>query len=532
MGLISRVSSRTYRDMSLPGPLSRRLHDFHSKVIDMKATHGPLYEEGQYRTFVQNRLDYYEAGLKRLAHRLSENGTIPVEGISSINNSVTSTGKRSRAQRIILYGIIKRVPKQAMENMYLENETHNDMEDIVPGAWVPTLSGLGRKLGLNVNTYNYSDELIYLEDYSKSTDAHSIHLSGDIAKSKAVVTGMPVVLTGRYVQQTGEEDWERAHFDVESYKTLQLLDSVEIPELPKLPGKQVLCISGLGFGDDECGARDRLCELLSDLSDEARPYGNVTHVFIVGDLMSKKAWLPTVLPPEGATSPAIEDAVLKINASVLSRKVYNCSGESEKSSIQNEIRLAKALNEADQFLADLLEMYPVTLFSGEADGGYDKPPFTGFNRDLFTKASLYKNFRCAQGFTDAVLKDPKTDKSVQFLALSRPLKSESSAAEKMNILLAGLKHGQMVPGAPFPEVLDLYYTLTKEQNDLPDPFLIEEYPNVVLTINNSFSAGSIKKSVDMDSGEIFIQSVPEFRSTGGFSVLDLETFSSNFFVLD
>ena len=83
---------------------------------------------------------------------------------------------------------------------------------------------------------------------------------------------------------------------------------------------------------------------------------------------------------------------------------------------------------------------------------------------------LYKNFRCASGNSDAIIKDD-AGTTCEILALSNKLQIASDD-EKMRLILTGLECGQTVPGAPFPEQIDTFYTLWKVEELIGAPWRV------------------------------------------------------------
>merc|ERR1711923_45671 len=130
----------------------------------------------------------------------------------------------------------------------------------------------------------------------------------------------------------------------------------------------------------------------------------------------------------------------KVNSTILSRKNFDVKGTGTKSNAMKLLGVGEIIREFDNFLTEVLEMFPVTLFPGGDDPGYQKPPFVGFDRELFIKAAKYKNFRCANANTDAIIRDDDGN-ACEILAISNKLKIDSDK-ENLQMILAGLESGQ------------------------------------------------------------------------------------------
>lgn len=505
--------------MSLPGPVSLFIQRSHKQaVVDYNKTR----EAGHFRTFFTNRLNYYKNGLIQLASSVSENGTIPITFINSLMDTVRESADKTRvlSTRVILYGMVKRFPDEKMENLYLDRESSPQIEDMLPGNYIPTMKGLPRKK-LGNQLYNYESSKTLFEDFSSASDDHAILLSGDVVEKAKLFTGLPCVLIGRY--QMNEN--EKSTFEVEEVHKMNVLSSLEVNDLPKLKSRKVLTISGLDFGNPKM--KEHYNELIDNLSDPDSVLADVTHVFIVGHSIATEAWKTVGKLGDKPTVPKIEDEVLKVNATILSKKIYDGSGAGCKSSVVKMLEITKYIKQLDAFLCEILELFPVTIFPGGDDPGYQKPPFAGFDRELFVKAAKYKNFRCASGNSDAMIKDD-SGKTCEILALSNKLQIASDD-EKMRLILTGLECGQTVPGAPFPEQIDTFYTLSANSSDIPDPFMFKNCPNVVLTLNNTKKCVKITPKSDQPEASIVVQSISDFSETKTVQVLDLESYTAEYF---
>lgn len=382
--------------MSLPGPVSLFIQSSHKQAV---VNYSKTREAGHFRTFFTNRLNFYKNGLEQLASSVSENGTIPITFINSLMDTVRESGDKTRVSsaRVILYGMVKRFPDEIMENLYLDRESSPQIEDMLPGNYIPTMKGLPRKKLGNL-AYNYESSRTLFEDFSSASDDHAILLSGDVVEKAKLFTGLPCVLIGRYKMN----EHTKSTFEVEKVEKLNVLTSLEVNDLPKLKSRKILTISGLGFGNPKM--QDHHNEIIDTLSDPDSVLADVSHVFIVGHSIATEAWKTVSKLGDKPTVPKIEDEVLKVNATILSKKIYDGSGAGCKSSVVKMLEITKYIKQLDAFLCEILEMFPVTIFPGGDDPGYQKPPFAGFDRELFVRAAKYMAFGKKLKNIDSVFK--------------------------------------------------------------------------------------------------------------------------------
>merc|ERR1711970_44991 len=492
------------------GPVSQNIPIIHQKVTNVYQQN-KQQEINHIRDFFKNKLNHYEPGLKKLAKKVSQNGTIQVVNIEDLFGTIQQSADKSRktSTRVILYGLIKNFPKSVMEDIYLDRESGLQIEDMLPGNYISTVKTLPRikKFGSEFYDYKGEDTQVWLEDFSNFNDTHFVLLKGEKIKSAGFCTGMPVVIIGRY--RPKGDDNEISNFEVEDIHKLNVLADLEIENLPKLKSRKILTISGLKFGAPDM--MDSYEELLDNLSDPDSVFSDVTHIFIVGHSVDEIAWKSHIkFSQENPSVPEVEDQVLKINSTVLSRKQFDCKaiGSGQKSNILKLVELRKFIKQLDEFLCSLLEMFPVTIFAGGDDPGYQKPPFTGFDRELFVKAAKYKNFRCTNSNSDAVIKDDNGT-ACNILALSHKLQIESEE-DRLKVILEGLEYATTTPGAPFPEQIDTFYSLPSYLHNVPDPFTLSKCPNIVFTLNNTKKCTKITPKSDNPEASIFVQSVCDF----------------------
>ena len=297
--------------------------------------------------------------------------------------------------------------------------------------------------------------------------------------------------------------------------------------------RKILCLTDifLGENNDQEASVAKLNELLSNLltgiyetDGENNP---ISHIVILGGIFHQDAWKmrsendvvkntckmsdsPTKSPKhqvkktqkerkmEKIANP--ESDFLKMGAILSDRKYFNESGGSVKTDdILLQLELDFYLEIFDQFLSNLLEMYPVTLLPGRNDLGTKYAPHCGISRSFFPESSKYKNFRCCPSAISDMKFTDEANKSCTILGVSAKLnmKNDDDYKKSLTNMLTGLLNNELLPGAVFPEIVDL--TLTDTENILkngPDMFLVEKVPELLILRNETRVSGKLENGVN------------------------------------
>lgn len=444
--------------MSVPGLITRKLEVLETEIL--KTKHKQNTKPTDVRSFVKNRFDYYEDKLKSYAKSFNEDNTIPIVQISTLSSTVVSH-ERNSSKRVIIYGLLRR-PVQP-ENVFLERQKNPDIEDLLAGNWIPTLKALDRKKTFDNPKYSYSEkDDVFLEDYTGETDTHSIKLIGaNVYKSKAVMTCIPTVVIGRY-------NPKHSYFDVETFHTLKT--ELKLPRsIPKI-NNELLLFSGLNIGTPEASQLKRQL-IMSIASGVLTP----SHIVFLGGIFSPFAW--SLKDEDVSDVSKNEISSLQLKSAVFNRRIFSGDGSAKRASIFSETRLETSIKEADEFFVELCDLCPTTVFPGADDLGYNGIPFSGFSRDFFPKASLYKNFRCCLGLADMEF---GSEEKLTIMGLSSKIGIESQV-DALDATCIALAHGQLLPGAPIPEKIDPWFQKAAGR----DIFMAEELPEIILIRNDS-----------------------------------------------
>lgn len=527
--------------MSAPGPITAQLNAFQSETLKL---HSKVQNdnEGQFRTFWLNRMSYYEQNLKKLAETYqAQHSKLNILKISALPTSILemkdeTTGNLIKSsQKVILFGLFKRHPDQFLEDIFKLKESKHEIEDLAAGCWFPTVETLDRVNKIDQKSYTYThQDKIYFEDFSDVNDTHEIFLKGKILfeSDKFITTGLPGIVVGKF-------DPENAVFDVESFEILKnygqggsadgILEANDemadeetssSPQPKRVPGKKLLVLRDLNLGETD-NFELEFSKLQNFLAQIALGfYENVTHLVILGGLFSKNAW--KFSGQNASKDPEVN--LLQLASILYNKKTYTASGVGVKQdNILDNLQIQKYLEIVDDFLCNLCEMLPVTVFPGEYDFVYKSAPKFGLHRELFPKACLYKNLRvCNLSISDMVFADSENpSQKCQVLGVSDTMKIQNFKTE---ILLQGLENFDLRPGAPYPEFVDFWFTRqARSENgteNSPDPFLLTEKPDLILLNDDSNFSGSVKNS------NLFVQSVPKFPDVITF---DLGKFESEYF---
>ena len=208
--------------MSQPGPLSENFSFYNKQYISYLRDHGSKGVAGkyQYHTFWANRMNYFKPFLTEKISQVNENGTIPSYSIKDLPESISSikerdpsgdfdgcqTIKRSSARRVIIYGLLKRLQKNCRKDLFKIRNRHPNIEDVIPGNYMPGFDALEREVDIDPAKYEFDDEndLIFLEDHMfNQREVTDILVDGkDLRENMSKVnTGRPVVLIGRFKGQ-------------------------------------------------------------------------------------------------------------------------------------------------------------------------------------------------------------------------------------------------------------------------------------------------------------------------------------------
>jgi len=488
-------------------------------------------------------MNFFQKDLENLAEKSSESGSIPIYKISALPLSIQSVSERKTSQRVILYGLFKRTPKgnnfENNQNIFKLREADVDIEDVIPGNWIPTIENFkdDRRKVIDQSKYEYTKEdEIFLEDFSNTNDAHEIKLVGDflLDDEKAnnfIVSGLPGAVIGRFNSENSTFECEKVlflEFESES-KNAESDDMNDHPTSDNQPSvdKKLLILSNLNIGNDSISkTKLQLKKFLSNIASQ-NFYGEITNIVILGGLLSQKAWDykdPSDNENIAPKSEKIENEILKLSSLIYNKKIFDQNGEMHKKDfIFDDLKILEYLEVADWFLANLLEMFPVTLFPSKYDMGYSLPPFVGFSREIFKKSNLYKNFRCCNScVSDMVFSDAANNSNkCNVLGFSHEISSQNN---KTKLILKSLTRGELLPGSPYPEIADFWYTndTNSDQNknliNTPDPFLLDKnnLPNLILMKNSEeFISGRLVNGLN-------VVTVPEFEK--GLVVYDLKSY--------
>ena len=163
-------------------------------------------------------MNYFKPFLTEKISQVNENGTIPSYSIKDLPESISQIKerdpsgdgaqviKRSSSKRVIIYGLLKRLPKNYKKDLFKIRNQHPNIEDVIPGHYMPGFDALEREIDIDPAKYEFDDEndLIFLEDCMlNQREVTDILVEGKALRENMakVNTGRPAVLIGRFKGQ-------------------------------------------------------------------------------------------------------------------------------------------------------------------------------------------------------------------------------------------------------------------------------------------------------------------------------------------